>query len=277
MRFKLSLNVADAPNCLLPVNYQYPLSAWIYKTIHEGDHAFARFLHETGFRTGGAAYKFFTFSRLQFPHRGFVMQGDRMKLLTDKAELEVSFLAPEAMQHFVSGLFSKQHFRIGDKQSAVNFRVEKVEAVPLPDFKPAMIYRTLSPVLVSYKTDEERNAHYFKPDESEYSNLFLNNLKQKSVSAISHGLIQSFAPGDGEPSFKLSDGKQRSNLLKIKADTPAETRIRGFMYSFELTAPLLFHKIGYLGGFGEKNSLGLGCVAAINKKDLTLEHETTEK
>lgn len=266
MRFKLSLSVTDAPNALLPVNYQYPLSAWIYKTIHEGDHAFARFLHETGFRTGGAAYKFFTFSRLQFPHRGFVMQGDRMKLLTEKAELEVSFLAPEAIQHFVSGLFSNQHFRIGDKQSAVNFRVEKVEAVPLPLFEQTMIYRTLSPILVSYKTDDARNAHYYKPQENEYNTLFLNNLKQKAVSVISHGLIQSFEPGNGELSFKLSDSKVRSNLIKIKADTPAETRIRGFLYSFELTAPLLLHKIGYLGGFGEKNSLGLGCVTAINKE-----------
>ena len=266
MRFRLSLSVADAPNCLLPVNYQYPLSAWIYKTIHEGDHEFAHFLHETGFRTGGAAYKFFTFSRLQFPHRGFVMQGDRMKLLTDKAELEVSFLAPEAIQHFVSGLFSLQHFRIGDKQSAVNFRVEKVEAVPLPDFKPTMIYRTLSPVLVSYKNDDQRNAKYFEPHESEYATLFLNNLRQKAASAISHGLIQNFAPGDGKLSFKLSDSKPKSNLLIIKADTPAETRIRGFMYSFELTAPPLLHKIGFLGGFGEKNSLGLGCVGELKKE-----------
>jgi CRISPR-associated endoribonuclease Cas6 len=265
MRFKLKLSVSDAPNCLLPVNYQYPLSAWIYKTIHEGDHEFARFLHETGFKTGGAAYKFFTFSRLLFPHRGFVMQGDRMKLLTDKAELEVSFLAPEAMQHFVSGLFSQQHFRIGDKQSAVNFRVKYVEALPLPDFKPTMTYRTLSPVLVSYKNEEQANAHYFEPNENEYKTLLLNNLKQKAVAAISHGLIQSFVPGNGEMSFKLNNNTIKSNLIKIKADTPAETRIRGFLYSFELTAPLLLHKIGYLGGFGEKNSLGLGCVSTVNR------------
>ncbi|MCK9450363.1 MAG: CRISPR-associated endoribonuclease Cas6 [Bacteroidales bacterium] len=267
MRFKLSLYVADAPNCLLPVNYQYPLSAWIYKTIHEGDHAFARFLHETGFKIGGAAYKFFTFSRLLFPHHGFVMQGDRMKLLTDRAELVVSFLAPEAMQHFVSGLFSLQHFRIGDKKSAVSFRVEKVEALPLPLFKSTMMYRTLSPLLVSYKTEDQRNAHYFDPHESEYNSIFLNNLRQKAASAIGHGLIQNFAPGDGKLSFKPSDSKPKSNLLIIKADTPAETRIRGFMYSFELTAPPLLHKIGFLGGFGEKNSLGLGCVSIIKNEN----------
>lgn len=264
MRFKLTFKITDASNNLLPANYQYPLSAWIYKTIHEGDHAFARFLHETGFTVGGAAYKFFTFSRLQFPNHGFAMQGDRMRLTTNKVELEVRFLAPEALRHFISGLFSQQQLRIGDKKSSVGFKVEQVEALPLPDFKTTMVYRTLSPLLVSYKAENERNAHYYEPSEKDYDELFLNNLQRKTLAAISHGLVKIFAPDEITPAFKLLDSKPKSNKLTIKADTPSETQIRAFLYNFELTAPLLWHQIGYLGGFGEKNSLGLGCVTAIN-------------
>lgn len=266
MRFKLTLSVTDTSPGLLPANYQYPVSAWIYKTIHEGDHAFARFLHETGFTNGGAAYKFFTFSRFQFPYRGFEMQGDRMKLQTDKVELEVRFLAPDALRHFISGLFSQQQLRIGDKKSSVGFKVEQVEALPLPDFKTTMAYRTLSPLLVSYKAENERNAHYFSPNEKGYDELFLNNLQRKTITAISHGLVKSFAIDAITPNFKLLDTPPKSNKLTIKANTPSETQIRAFMYHFELTAPLLWHQIGYLGGFGEKNSLGLGCVMAINNE-----------
>ncbi|MCB0538258.1 MAG: CRISPR-associated endoribonuclease Cas6, partial [Bacteroidetes bacterium] len=31
-------------------------------------------------------------------------------------------------------------------------------------------------------------------------------------------------------------------------------------FHFELTAPVELHEIGYEAGFGEKNSMGFGCV-----------------
>lgn len=47
MRFRLSLHTAN--HQLLPFNYQYPLSAAIYKVIQKADAGFAAFLHNTDY------------------------------------------------------------------------------------------------------------------------------------------------------------------------------------------------------------------------------------
>lgn len=259
MRFRLSLVVTEQLQAILPINYQYPISAWIYKTINYGNHEFANFLHQKGFGTAGKAYKFFTFSHLMIPRKGMMITGDRIILKTKQLSLEVSFLAPEVMQHFISGLFSNQTFRLGDKKSVVSFRVEQVEAIPMPEFKPVMEYKCLSPVIISTKTAESRYAQYLAPGRAEYESLFVNNLENKVRVAIHHGLIEPGKQNDIHPTFKLI-GEAHSKNITIKADTPNESQIRGYLYNFQMQAPQLWHRIGYLGGFGEKNSLGMGCV-----------------
>ncbi len=50
MRFKLHIEVIPSLyGNKLPINYQYELSAWIYKVIALGDESYARWLHENGF------------------------------------------------------------------------------------------------------------------------------------------------------------------------------------------------------------------------------------
>lgn len=49
---------------LLPVNYQYPLSSWIYKVIGTADLNYSTFLHEKGFAFDNRRFKMFTFSQL---------------------------------------------------------------------------------------------------------------------------------------------------------------------------------------------------------------------
>jgi len=44
MRFRITLNAQDR-YAVIPINYQYPLSATIYKIIHQADAAYAAFLH----------------------------------------------------------------------------------------------------------------------------------------------------------------------------------------------------------------------------------------
>ena len=46
MRFKISLHTTDS---VIPINYQYTLSAAIYKTIAKGNAEYAALLHETGY------------------------------------------------------------------------------------------------------------------------------------------------------------------------------------------------------------------------------------
>ena len=43
--FNLNLSLTDRNRNVLPINYQYELSAWIYRVIHQSNPVFAEWLH----------------------------------------------------------------------------------------------------------------------------------------------------------------------------------------------------------------------------------------
>ena len=65
MRFKILLSPISTPS-VIPINYQYPLSAAIYKVLDKADSDYAAFLHKKGYRAAGSLknFKLFTFSDL---------------------------------------------------------------------------------------------------------------------------------------------------------------------------------------------------------------------
>lgn len=95
MKFKVMLSRKFGK--AIPVNYQYPLSAAIYRIVSKGDAEYARFLHETGY---GKGFKLFTFSQLNVP---FEIEGDRLRLTSNEANFQVAFHLPQAMESFVKG------------------------------------------------------------------------------------------------------------------------------------------------------------------------------
>ncbi len=65
MRFKLFL-ASQTAGAIIPINYQYPLSAAIYRILAKVDADYATFLHEKGYVVGEGLkhFKLFTFSDL---------------------------------------------------------------------------------------------------------------------------------------------------------------------------------------------------------------------
>ena len=108
MRFKLAL-FTEQQSALLTFNYQYPLSAAIYKIIERADSAFACFLHNEGYATGNKHFKLFTFLDIQTP---FDRRGDRMQLRGHHAQLVVCFYMPQAAENFIKGLFMHQQLEV---------------------------------------------------------------------------------------------------------------------------------------------------------------------
>lgn len=117
MRLKLTFNLSSKSNRTLPINYQYELSAWIYKVLNLGDASFSAWLHNQGYLAKGRQYKLFTFSRLQIAQ--FKVQQDRLQLLSDSVSLLLSFYTPVSAETFITGLFRQQQFALGDGQNYV--------------------------------------------------------------------------------------------------------------------------------------------------------------
>ncbi len=252
MRFKLHLNIDKSKTGdMLPASYQYELSSFIYRTIARGDREFATWLHSNGFRLEGRNFKLFTFSQLEIPR--WKIEGDRLRILSDDLALTLSFLPERSTEEFIKGVFSEQAFTLGDKRSKISLIVRNIESLASPQYQEAMEFQTLSPLCLSRKNDNGR-IDYLSPAHEAAGEIILNNLLRKYEAFYNKPYT-----GDTDFAFELLS-EPRSKLITIKANTPQQTKIRGFMCRFRLQAPAELMRMAYKAGVGEKNSTGFGMV-----------------
>lgn len=252
---ELLLKLSIRNGSYLPINYQYELSSWIYKVIERADPQYSDFLHNHGFEYGRRHFKMFTFSQLDA--RPYKIEDNRMRLLGKEIALTLRFAVDASLSHFIQGLFLQQRFGLGDKNNVVDLEITSVENIAPPVFQSAMIYHCLSPICIARMRDD-RTAEYLSPEIPGYGKLLVQNLVRKSgalIGAESDPIIQEL------PDFRFRLlNKPRKKGVHIKAHTAGHTQVIGYLFHFELTAPVELHEIGYDAGFGEKNSMGFGCV-----------------
>lgn len=261
MRFKLSLTVdRRAFGDFLPINYQYEQSAVIYRILSRASEQYADWLHQNGFQLeSGRPFKLFTFSRLKIDNRQILPRNERIRILSDSVEWQISFLPEKSTEKFVQGLFANQVFEIGDRQSTVRFIVKNIEVLPTPAFTEEMEFTTMSPICLRMRR-EDRGFDYLSPVSPHASNAILTGLSRRYEAF--YGI-----PYAGENTFDFTVlNEPKSVLVKIKSDTPAQTKVRGYMCRFRMKAPLELMKIMYESGIGEECSQGFGCVKETDVK-----------
>lgn len=257
MRFRLILEVNKKKyGNLLPINYQYAQSGVIYKILQRGDSDYAQWLHDNGYETGeGKRFKLFTYSRFKIEKRNIV--GDRIQILSDTIEWQISFLPEKSTEKFIAGVFNNQIFEISDKRSCVQFAVKSVEVIPLPDFSESMKFSTMSPMCLKFRR-EDGKIDYLSPQDVRAKRILLVGLAEKYYSL--YGV---------KPDFQVNDtafdvlNNPKPVLITIKSDSDAQTKVKGYMFKFRINAPVELLKVMYDGGAGSLSSQGFGCLRVI--------------
>ena len=257
MQFNITLRCLDE-HPVLPVNYQYELSAWIYSVLQNADAEYAAFLHQQGYTSGRKSFKLFCFSQLRVPK--FRIEGDRLHVQSREISFVIGFYIDRTAEEFVRGLFAERQFRLGDRTSQARFVVQTVEMLPLrlPDGTEPLHVRALSPVVIARKRPDGLPDEYLAPGDPEFGRLLVLNLLEKYRAATG---AEPPAWWDADRfSFQAApDREPRSKLIKIKSDTKAQTKVKGWMFDFELDAPRELLEIGLLAGWGRHNAEGFGC------------------
>jgi CRISPR-associated endoribonuclease Cas6 len=272
MRIEIKFELKNH-NQFLPFNYQYPVSAWIYKVLAQGNEEFTTLLHNEGYQlNNGKTFKLFTFSNLRFPkgswsvadakqvnilrkEKGFeeISNSDRMKIWSRNAWLTVSFHLPQQSENFIMGLFKNQKAFIGDKISGINLEVESIEALKPPTTKNGSVkIKSSTPILMGLNEEGFKHERYINPTHPAFKTLFINNLLNKYHTS-------------GKTDIKLEDIDfeviklyPKPSKQTIKAFTKEQTEVKAFKFDFELKAPNEIIEIGLNAGFGSMNSLGFG-------------------
>lgn len=254
---KFSITLQAIEGKMLPINYQYPLSSAIYRIIAKGDQEYAAFLHESGY---GKGFKFFTFSQLNVP---FKIAGDRLQLLKNEVIFQIAFHLPQTMESFVKGLFQSEKIDIADRKSKVSFVVKSVESLPnlLQTYKENEIInihvKPISAMVVGLQ-NENANYDFLSPDDARFTESLIYNWRSKIETcydaATASGALLMLEVIPMKQPFK-------SRLMTIKADTPQETKIRGWLnFELKITGEKRFVEILMNSGCGVYNAMGCGCV-----------------
>lgn len=264
MQFQLTLQCLDAAP-VLPISYQYELSAWIYRVLENADADFAQFLHQRGYQTPQRkSFKLFCFSQLDVPRRRIV--GDRLHLDSREVGLMVSFYLDRAAEEFVRGLFQEQRFTLGDRISQAAFAVKTVEVRPLhwPAGAGPVRIRMRSPLVVARKRADGQPDEYLHPDDPDFGRLLLLNLLEKYRAALGEEPPRFWDAAQFR--FRPVGQEPRSKLITLKSGKAAQTRVRGWLFEFELDAPRELLEIGLLAGFGRMNGEGFGCGEILKER-----------
>lgn len=259
---KLNLTLHNiSPHCILPINYQYPLSAALYRIISKGDKEYATFLHEKGY---GKGFKFFSFSQIDCP---FKIDDDRFHLLSNEVQLCITFHLPRAAESFVKGLFHSERIDIADKQSRGSFTVKSIESLPNPllQYKENeilnILLKPLSPIVAGLQ-NERGHYDFLSPEDTRFAESLIYNWRSK-IAACYDEITSSEALLMVEVVFMKKPFKSR--LLTIKADTDAETKIKGWMnFGLKVTGEKRFMELLLNAGVGVYNSMGCGSVEVTN-------------
>jgi len=249
----------------IPINYQYNLAAAIYRIMQKGDAEYASFLHQQGY---GKGFKLFCFSQL---YCKFSLSGDRMTLLQPDAQFVASFHLPQALEGFVKGLFVSEKLEIADKKSKAVFAVESVEVLPnaLAEYDDAeMISITsipLSPVVAGIKNARD-HYDYLSPGQSLFAESLCYNWRSKIESCYDAETAASALL-----SIEVLAIKQpfKSRLMTMKANTAAETKVRGWLnLRLRLRAEKRWVDLLLQSGAGLYNAMGCGCIQIETPKPI---------
>ena len=255
MKFKITLKVNRKFGDLLPFNYQYEQSAVIYRILAQADTQYSSWLHENGYLLHERKrFKLFCYSPFIFEKVKPLPEAGCLNIIGEKAEWYISFIPEKSTFEFIQGIFAHQSFSIGNKKYQVAFDVVGVEAMSMPQLTEQMAFQAMSPICV--KLHKDNKTQYLSPDNPMFADGILKGLMARYESI--HG--QPFEMEDREFSFELTDNKIKSKLITIKANTPYESRVRGYLCSFRMKAPLELMKIAREGGIGEQCSQGFGFI-----------------
>lgn len=261
MRFKLVLHIDKKYGNRLPFNYQYEQMAVIYKILSLSSESYANWLHDNGFELDGKQFKLFTYSSLIIPSRWLDKEHGCLHINSDTVEWYISFLPEKSTRQFIQGIFMEQTFQLGNRQNVVQFKVQSVEMLPALDCEEEAEFRTLSPMCIS-RREENGKTVYLSPVDPYAKGAILMSLLNRYVAYYGK-------PYQGILNYDFTvTNVLKSKLITIKADTPQQTRVKGFLCEFRMKAPKELMNIMYESGIAEKGSSGFGMVEKIDKSSL---------
>lgn len=233
----------------LPYEYNHDIMKSIYYYLSVADEQMEKFLHNEGYKVKeGHKYKLFNFTLLfkkakfNYDHIEVDNNSDVILILSGKDEV---------ISHILKGLVHIKQIRIGGN----DIPLEDIVNVRNTYFNKIMLYKALSPIITTTRSDEGQ-VYSLKPYVDKYYINLAENLKKKY--RLIYG--EDFS---GPLFFDIDD------VLTMKTKSHVINNIykRGYMYDVWVETTPKMQRVIYYLGLGENNSTGAGCLSMLRVGD----------
>ncbi|MDO8589504.1 MAG: CRISPR-associated endoribonuclease Cas6 [Armatimonadota bacterium] len=251
---RIRVRFRDREAVKLPINQNYFLAAAVYSVLGARPD-YARFLHDHGYthEASGRAFKLFVFSPLMCKTRR--VAGQDLILGPGAFSWVISSPMPEFVTALAEGLLSQGEIDM----RGVTLPIETVEAEAEPEFAPEIAFTCLSPIVAAQSTPTYANFLTHE-DQPEFSEHVRKNLIRKFE------LIHGRPPDDDSFRMEFDQGyiARRDGRVTKLIDIRG-VQIRGVLAPFAVKGSVALIRVGYECGFGERGSMGFGCVGMDRK------------
>ncbi len=264
MRFKIIFKVNGNP--VFPFNYQYELSAGLYKIfldIKNYSKEYAK-IEDVDFLNQ------ITFSRIEIPKRKISKDG--IKCFSNFVFLKVSTGLPDIgsddlWRAFKNNLNKLVIFKkMEGFKSKIELCLEDIEFTPPPNFQNTMKFKMLSPLVLTKKNNIDKKKFLSHHEQKQIEERIKDSLIEKFNTLYNKEIDINQFQFQFDPIYcQDKNEKDLYCLTKMKEGTENAFSVFGMMIPFSITAPLELIKVGYYSGFGEKSSLGFGMVESTKR------------
>ena len=266
---RLSLKLRAVQTDFISVNYNYPLSAAIYKLLQLGSPEFSDFLHNKGYELDNKPYKLFSFS-LNFQE--FEIVHNLIKLNNPNVNLIVSSpMIGDFIQNFLIGTFNDQRLELFADNHKSFFHISHAEIIPEPIFHEKTNFELLSPIVISTIAEHKGKLvpHYLtnEDDIKEINRILNKNLSNKFYlinKAEYKGCGVNLQWDDKFLEAARKKNKRVTRKVTVRKNNEIPVNIIGLKIPFSLEGDPELMYTGYECGFGEKNSIGFGLAEVRN-------------
>lgn len=256
MQFILDLLIKGRPGEFLSTNYQYELSAAISNILNNVAPNDRWLLRNDGPDACTSVFKPFTYGELKLDDRTGYPGRDTRWPIGRSATLDIRFVGDHITEELIRRVFINQWIDLGEGIKQMSFQIIDVRAMEPIVFDAEVIYRSITPIYLPTQASTDVSSKGCP-----FHRLIKVSLLQRLLSfqpgfpALKNKLDQ-YCP---DIQLKLlNEPKKATVTFKNSAQCPVQ--VMGYYFDFKLRASPVLHELGYYGGFGNKNWLGLGCV-----------------
>ena len=244
MRFLIRM-LPESGDFRVPYNHQHHIQGLIYRRIQRVNPDLSLRLHSP------KVPKLFTYSlfmaerRKPLPKAPYFLGGG-------KGFFYFSTAVPEIAEAFIRGLLENPEVELWGER----FTVETIKALYEPEKLSGRKFVTLSPIAVTTKRLQfgKPRSYDLSPAEPEFYELILENLREKYTA------LTGKPPESGGVDIRVLLAKPKRFEVK-----PGIFQ-RAWHLVFRARGDEGLLRVGYLTGFGEKNSMGFGMVKVDGHK-----------